>query len=293
MWAAGFPATTGTFTVANLTTYNYVVNSLADNTTSDGLITLREAIQASNSNTAVGDAPAGSSSTTDVITFSPSLFGQTINLTVDELPISDNLTIIGPGANQLTINAGGLSRIFDVTAAKAVTISGLTLKGGYTTSAAGAVYNSSGTVSLNALSITASIAASGGGVDSAGGVLTLSNSTIYANSTTGSGSGGGVAISGGQTIIDQSTISGNSATGGNGGGIFSTTTGVLTVRQCTIRAQQRQTGRGHHMQNALPVVTNTLIAQDQASAPVPMPLGRSPPAVPITSSASLTPPRRA
>ena len=233
--------TTGTVYPAG----EYVVNSTADTVAVDGYVTLREAILAANSNTTVGDAHAGSSSTTDVIVFSSSLNGQTINLTAGELPISDNLTIIGPGANQLTINAGGLSRIFDVTASKTVTISGLTLEGGATANGGGAIYNSSGTVSLSGLTITASSAASGGGVSSVGGVLTLSNSTIYGNSTTGSGSGGGLTVTGGQAIIDQSTVSGNSATGGNGGGIYSTTTGALTIRQCTIALNQRQTGWRH------------------------------------------------
>ena len=255
--------TTGTVYPAG----EYVVNSTADNVAVDGYVTLREAILAANSNTAVGDAHAGSSSTTDVIVFSSSLNGQTINLAaaLGELPISDNLTIIGPGANQLTINAGGLSRIFDVTASKTVTISGLTLKGGYTANWGGAICNSSGTVSLNALSITASSAASGGGVGSAGGVLTLSNSTVYGNTATGSGSGGGLAITGGQTIIDQSTVSGNSATGGNGGGIYSTTTGSLAVRQSTIALNSATQGGGIYAQNAAPVLTNTLVAKNQAS----------------------------
>jgi CSLREA domain-containing protein len=253
--------TTGTVYPAG----GYVVNSTADTVAVDGYVTLREAILAANSNTAVGDAHAGSSSTTDVIVFSSSLDGQTINLTAGELPISDNLTIIGPGADQLTINAGGLSRIFDVTASKTVTISGLTLNGGSMANGGGAIYNSSGTVSLSALTITASSASSGGGVSSAGGVLTLSNSTIYGNSTTGSGSGGGLAITGGQAIIDQSTVSGNSATGGNGGGIYSTTTGALTVRQCTIALNSARQGGGIYAQNALPLLTNTLVAQDQAS----------------------------
>jgi len=253
--------TTGTVYPAG----GYVVDSTADTVAVDGHVTLREAILAANGNTAVGDAHAGSSSTTDVIIFSSSLDGQTINLTAGELPVSDNLTIIGPGADQLTINAGGLSRIFDVTASKTVTISGLTLKGGFTANGGGAVYNSSGTVSLSGLTITGSSASSGGGVASAGGVLTISNSTIYGDSTTGSGSGGGLAVTGGQAIIDQSTVSGNSATGGNGGGIYSTTSGALTVRQCTIALNSAKQGGGIYAQSALPVLTNTLVAQDQAS----------------------------
>ena len=59
----------------------YVVDSLGDTVAEDGLVTLREAIQAANTNAIVGDAHAGSVDETDVITFSPELWGGRIELT--------------------------------------------------------------------------------------------------------------------------------------------------------------------------------------------------------------------
>ena len=105
------PASSNTATATG-TVYpagEYVVNSTADNVAVDGYVTLREAILAANSNTAVGDAHAGSSSTTDVIVFSSSLNGQTINLAaaLASSPISETADGHWSGANQLTINAGG------------------------------------------------------------------------------------------------------------------------------------------------------------------------------------------
>ena len=244
----------------------YVVNSTADNVAVDGYVTLREAILAANSNTAVGDAHAGSSSTTDVIVFSSSLNGQTINLAaaLGELPISDNVTVIGPGANQLTINAGGLSRIFDVAAGITVTISGLTLEGGSTASGGGAVYNSGGTVSLNAVTITASSAAGGGGVSSAGGVLTISNSTIYGNRAQRDPGAAWPLRVGRQSSINRpyratprSEARAAASTAPRPGRSSS-----AKVPSHWISAIQ---GGGIYAQSALPLLTNTLVAQDQAS----------------------------
>src|SRR6516164_63712 len=47
----------------------------------------------------IGHANSG-----DTIVFAPSLNGQTITLTSDELPIKNNLNIEGPGADNLAIS---------------------------------------------------------------------------------------------------------------------------------------------------------------------------------------------
>src|SRR4051794_34753034 len=70
----------------------------------------------------------------DTITFSP-LFGvaQVITLTTGDLPISDDVTIAGPGAKLLTISGNNASDIFYVdapAAAAAINISGMTLTAG-------------------------------------------------------------------------------------------------------------------------------------------------------------------
>ena len=67
----------------------------------------------------------------DTIKFASSLNGDTIGLTMGELPIAVSLTIQGPGAGLLDVDSGGSSRVFDITSASAnVTISGLTISGG-------------------------------------------------------------------------------------------------------------------------------------------------------------------
>jgi hypothetical protein len=92
------------------------VTSLLDNTTTDGLVTLREAIKAANTNASVDGSTAGSSSASDEIGFSPSLdvANPTImlNLALGELRINDvnpqpanaDLTIDSRALKSLTIH---------------------------------------------------------------------------------------------------------------------------------------------------------------------------------------------
>ena len=65
-----------------------------------GLVTLREAIEAANTNAIVGDAHAGSANETDVIKFSPEVFGGRIALGQVTLMITEAVEIQGPGGGQ-------------------------------------------------------------------------------------------------------------------------------------------------------------------------------------------------
>jgi hypothetical protein len=118
-----------------------LVTSLADNMTTDGLITLREAVAAANNDT-VADAMAPSQigSGSDVISFSPPLFSggsAGIVLTQGQLVIASNVKLQGPGAELLTIDASGSvgSRVIDVNDGidsnyAVVEIFGITITGG-------------------------------------------------------------------------------------------------------------------------------------------------------------------
>ncbi len=89
------------------------VNSSLDNTIGgDGLLTLREAVDAANQD-----------AIPDIINFDASILGDTstITLTNGQLEITEGLTIIGPGKGlgdtavfDLTISGNNSSRIFDV-----------------------------------------------------------------------------------------------------------------------------------------------------------------------------------
>ena len=186
----------------------YVVDSLDDTVATDGLVTLREALEAANTNAQVGDAAPGSPDTADAISFDAALLADgsaTITLAAGQLRITDDVDIQGPGPDVLAINADGQSRVFsiggiDVEAA----ISGLTITGGSVIRDGGGIYNS--------------------------GTLTVTNSTISGNS---SPSEGGGIYSRGTVTVTNSTISDNWAECG-GGGIHSDEGGTLTVTNSTI-----------------------------------------------------------
>ena len=191
----------------------------------DGQTSLREAIFAANT------VPGA-----DTIQFSPSLTSggpAKILLTGGELAITDALTIDGPGADLLTIDAQQQSRIFDITAKSGVyKIVGLTLTGGKTTGdnlaippifslptafSGGAIRSqTSGMVSVVQSTVTgnstAGLFAKGGGIWTAG-PLTVVESNIVSNHTFGErGYGGGIA-SEGNIVLTSDSFSNNSTTG--------------------------------------------------------------------------------
>src|SRR5262245_8343089 len=104
----------------------------------------------------------------DTIQCSPSLHGQTIDLTSGELQIAKGLNIQGPGASNLSIRS--TTRLFDITTPGAdVTISDLTLNGNQ--------------FSDNAVSM-------GGAILNQGGHLTVANAVLPSWSLVGSSPGG-------------------------------------------------------------------------------------------------------
>ena len=159
----------------------------------------------------------------DTISFDPSLSGGTIALTSGELAITDSVTIQGLGAANLTIDAGGISRIFDArdnndAINSNVEIDGLTLTGGSGTSGGPEPW---------------ATANRGGAIFSCEN-LTVRDSMITGN-TAGSTGGGIYSMSTGATVIENSTISGNTS-GALGGGIgaWTKSAGTTTIQNCTI-----------------------------------------------------------
>jgi hypothetical protein len=228
------------------------VDSLLDNfdpnsPATDGVITLREAILAANTNTAVGDAPAGSAGG-DTIDFAASLTGGKIVLSGGELPITEALTIDATGlAAPLEINANQQSRVMNFTASTGdLSLAGLTLTGGRTTSngsingGGGIRFESNGTLALTDSTLsgnsTTGDAARGGGIFTFSGAVTLTNSTLSGNNTTGDlARGGGIFTFSGAVTLTNSTLSGNSTAGflAFGGGI-GTYSGAVTLTNSTL-----------------------------------------------------------
>ncbi len=148
-----------------------VVNTTTSDAITDGRCSLPEAVANANANvdTTGGDCVAGTPGT-DTIDLS-SLSG-TITLSTGVPAIFDAVTISGPGASTLTIDANGMANVFVVFAP--ATITGVTLTG----ASHSAIFNIA-TLTVQNSAISAN---GGGGSDGAGienlGTLTIMSSTI-------------------------------------------------------------------------------------------------------------------
>src|SRR5437588_10873739 len=111
------------------------VNTTADERLSDGNCSLREALQAANTDTAIDGCVKGSGADIVVVPagsydFSAALAGSEDNGLQGDLDIKTPMTILGAGAVATTVDAERLDRVFDVVANVPVTIAGLTIRGG-------------------------------------------------------------------------------------------------------------------------------------------------------------------
>ena len=224
-------------------------------TTTDGMVTLREAVLATNLNSTVGDAVWTG---TDEIGFSAAVDGDTITLnqSFGELVVSGSLKIDGSGlTSRVTIDAndptpnvddGSGIRIFFIddttngTDPPDFEIDSLQLVGGDVSGVGGAI-RSEGTLTVRNSLITGNNATgNGGAIDIAidrddlasRNILGIYNSTIEDNGTFNSfygysyasGDGGAVRVRAGQNgatttqtiTISDSSISGNGALSGGG-----------------------------------------------------------------------------
>lgn len=257
---------------------NYLVNSLADVVANDGVVTLREAIQAANTNTAVNEANAGSSTEMDHIVFdlealhSEAGSGNPLVITLDgtELTINDDLSITGPGSELLTINAAGASRVFWLQEAEVV-LDGLAITGGSVTGRGGGLYVSSGTVTLTNCTVNGNSAnnygSSGGGLYVSSGTVTLVNCSISDNSANYYGKGGGLYVNSGTVILISSMINGNLADNrGEGGGLYVSLGGMLTLTNSEVSGNSAGYGDGGglYVDFGTAILNNSTVSENSA-----------------------------
>jgi CSLREA domain-containing protein len=200
------------------------VNTTADNTTRDGLCSLREAITNANKNYQYySDCTQGISD--DGIFFSNSLGTATILLSSSLPAIKDRSGLVIDGGGDITISGGGSYQVFTVETRAPLTLIRLTVtrgRGGVG-SKGGGLYNQGGFVTINNSTFHENSAANGGGLYSNGAYLTITNSTFSGNgagvNTPGDNDGGGVYNDGSSLIITNSTFSQNGAYD-EGGGLY-------------------------------------------------------------------------
>lgn len=197
---------------------DYVVDSAADNTDADGVITLREAVLAANTNTAVGDAPAGEADG-DTIAFdagNPLTGGgvEAVTLTTP-LSIEDDVSISGSlnavTGTTVTISGGDATQLFVVDTAAAA--------------------GSESAVTISDVTLTEAIAQSGAVLNiAAGAEVTLTDVVVSDSETTGADAGmGGAVFNAGTLTVTNGAFTNNVASGASGSGGALLSNGTLTV----------------------------------------------------------------
>jgi filamentous hemagglutinin family protein len=179
---------------------------------------------------------------------------QIINLTSATLNISQDLTVQGTGASNLTVRGNNTFGIFNITAGN-VTFDGLTITNGRGGNGGGISNNSTGTLTVSNSNVSGNTATNfGGGIFNNNGTLTVSNSNVSGNTATNFG--GGIFSNNGALTLTNSTVSGNTATS-FGGGIL--TLGFLTITNSTISANRSttQSAGGSYSQNGATITNST------------------------------------
>lgn len=228
-------APTTTFTVtSNSDAADATINGICD--TGGGVCTLRAAIQEA-------DATSGA-----IINFG---LGGSISylLTLGELNITSNMTIVGNGSGNTIIDGDANSRVFDISSPSLlVSISNVTIQNGRTNQGAG-IYNT-GQLSLTnsiVMSNTANTGADpkdGGGIYNTG-ALTITNSFINHNSAPAvnfSGGGGGIHNYGGSVLLKNSTLDSNSTN--FLGGAIQVDSGTVSLVDSTVNSNIAVYGGG-------------------------------------------------
>ncbi len=203
-----------------------------------------------------------------------------------QLPtITESVTITGPRANLLSIDAGNGTdnvfntgdgyRIFNIDGGTAteidVELRGLTLSGG---DVGGSFPDDSGGAILNSENLTlTSSTLSGNSADRGGGIFNTNTGTATLTSSTLSGNsadrGGGI-FNGGTVTITSSTLSGNSAyyyLGGGGGGIFNG--GTATISSSTLSGNSAGRYGGGISNYGTATISNSTLSGNSARGSAP------------------------
>lgn len=220
------------------------VDTLADGSL-PGQCTLRDALVSANTDTATAACAAGSGA--DEIVFQSGLSG-TITLTGGFLPIQSEVTISGPGADQLTISGNNVDRVFYAVNSSGAVIDRLRLTDGSTAHVGGgaAVLAQNSTVVLSNCEIAdnySSASAYGGAVTANLSDLTINQCELTGNTVVGGalrGSnnafGGAVLSVNSQLSISGSLFSANQA--GSYGGALALFNSLATVSSSTFSTNQ-------------------------------------------------------
>lgn len=210
----------------------------------DGVVSLREAVCAANTNPGADTVtlPAGVYTLTGAANDDD---GRTGDLDVVPTFGPNSLTIEGAGSGVTVIDGGGVDRIFDAYSFAGevdLTLRNLTLRNGSVPGGnGGAISTFLVDTMLDNVVVESSSASTGGGISSIYGTLTIFESEVRGNSATGGA--GGILVDG-VLQMQASTVASNSADIGGGLVLHSDDTEVSTIEQSTIWSNTAQTAGG-------------------------------------------------
>jgi CSLREA domain-containing protein len=222
------------------------VTTADDELNSDGDCSLREAIEAANTDTTVDGCDAGSGE--DTINLPSGTY-----LLSSQLPTITSTVTVDGGSPNPTIDGGNAVRPFFVASGAQLSLNKLTLtKGNHISNDGGAIRNQ-GTLVVSNSTISASAAVSAGAIFNQG-TLEVSDSTFSQNSARGDG---GAIRNEGTLEVNNSTFSQNIATGNAGGAIANRSSGTATVSNSTLSGNSASRGGAMSNQGTLEVNNST------------------------------------
>lgn len=211
----------------------------------------------------------------DTIRFDPSLNG-TYLFYVSER-IDKNIVISGPGPDRLALEGHGLP-VLEIYSGHTVIIEGVTIRDGHANglpyNGGGVLANLNSTVTINDCIIKSNSSDGAGGGISNSGTMTIRNSAVTGNYTTGTlaSRGGGIFNGLGTMAIIRSIVSDNVAQslatnpfGGVGGGIYND--GTTTITDSTISDNRAKLAAGIFHSGPSPLaITNSTVSHNSALA---------------------------
>ena len=249
---------TGTILNDDAGPLNFVVTKVgpdANDGVCDADCSLREAVGAANANPGA-----------DTITFDPALFAAPaiIDLTGGPLPIIDHVTITGPGADLLTLDAHDASRLFIIAIDVLAEISSVGMTGGYNDAEGGGAIFSEGNLTLRAVHMYGNYGRFGGAIMNYGFGTSLNiNDSTIANNTADDA---GAIASYGPLRMYNSTISGNTATDFVGAIYIASVSNVShTILNSTITGNTARSDGGVWVDNPNVEIASSIIAGNSAS----------------------------
>jgi parallel beta-helix repeat protein/predicted outer membrane repeat protein len=221
-----------------------------------GAVELQPSIVLNADDDGPGSLRAVASSVFGLIVFTNTLSGETIHLTSGQLTLSNSVEIDASSlASGIVIDAGGTSRVLEITSSNSVTLDFLTItNGNVSDNGGGILVDDSATLILANCTVSGNSAGAGGGVYlSTNSAVGINNSAFFANSATNNGG----AISGDTNstlTVNNSAFSANSA---NSGGAIFNNFGSVVVNSCTFLNNASIADTGGGICNAGTLLINT------------------------------------